>query len=385
MHDLLLDPLSNHVSQLPCRSHHPPVREFILPLPLPLPTSPSISLHRSPSIDRASINRTTNSSSIPPILNLTPLSTTLKSNSLTPLPSTTTSPTDYDQLESQHLRPSASISAILLTSPSQHPILPPSLPHSDPSIDPSLLFDPTHLDYPPIVRLSSCFDHPKFFDHPTPKSLDPSPRSPILSALTDPPIDSPLDPSPSLVDIHAAGAGGGAATVLAAAAAAAAAAGIKPSTAQDDEPEVSQPTGCRANSFDHDPVPIPRSYDPDRFRSCHRIHWTKQEEELLLNEVELHWERYDCMAQIIKRHGPKGTISRAFADRTGVSLKDKAVNISSKWYRDNTPISESRRRAFARFRPKQLRGKPRNQLPGMVDSVDLLSVEPSRSAGNNKL
>ncbi|MBW0494019.1 hypothetical protein O181_033734 [Austropuccinia psidii MF-1] len=113
---------------------------------------------------------------------------------------------------------------------------------------------------------------------------------------------------------------------------------------------------------------LPKTYDPDQFRSCNRMYWTKEEEELLLKEVELNWHKYDCMAQIMKRHGPMGTISKMFADRTGVSLKDKAVNISSKWYREGTELSESRKRAFARFRPKQLRGKPRYQLPGMLDN-----------------
>ncbi|EFP87006.1 hypothetical protein PGT21_032302 [Puccinia graminis f. sp. tritici] len=179
------------------------------------------------------------------------------------------------------------------------------------------------------------------------------------------------------VDVHGAGAGGGAAAVLAAAAAQQ----VSPTavaiplqdmivTAQTEEV---QEDGFGGKGSEEGGEPLPTSYNPDQFRSCNRIHWTKEEEELLLAEVEMNWERYDCMAHIMKRHGPRGSVSRAFADRTGVSLKDKAVNISSRWYRDGTEVSASRRRAFARFRPKQLRGKPRNELPGMACLSDPLT------------
>ncbi|PLW29748.1 hypothetical protein PCANC_20882 [Puccinia coronata f. sp. avenae] len=172
------------------------------------------------------------------------------------------------------------------------------------------------------------------------------------------------------VDVHGPGAGGGAATVIAAAAA------QQLSATTDHVSQKDMAVTPHLEEVQDDELgdssrePLPTSYNPDQFRSCNRIHWTQEEEDLLQAEVELNWERYDCMAQIMKRHGPKGSVSKAFADRTAVSLKDKAVNISSRWYRDGTEVSVSRRRAFARFRPKQLRGKPRSELPGMSSLTD---------------
>ncbi|KAI7965776.1 hypothetical protein MJO29_001524 [Puccinia striiformis f. sp. tritici] len=189
------------------------------------------------------------------------------------------------------------------------------------------------------------------------------------------PQHTTLYPGNSQVDVHGVGAGGGAASVLAAAAAHQASR-TKVSITQEGTMSTSQQNEeVRQGRFGEDGFeagvePLPTSYNSDQFRSCNRIHWTKDEEELLLAEVELHWEQHDCMAQIMKRHGPRGSISKTFAARTGVSLKDKAVNISSKWYRDGTEVSATRRRAFARFRPKQLRGKPRNELPGMTPLTD---------------
>ncbi|KAG0146737.1 hypothetical protein CROQUDRAFT_92203 [Cronartium quercuum f. sp. fusiforme G11] len=202
--------------------------------------------------------------------------------------------------------------------------------------------------------------------HPLLQSLpfDTFPRSPSpprkrhrsnTSNLTLPPLNTSsalLELTRIKVDVHGAGAGGGAAAILSASA----------------STNLPLTTDLLSNYVRKriTTSPIPESYNPDQYRSFNRIHWTKSEEELLVAEVEMNWERYDCMAQIMKRHGPMGTISKTFADRTGVSLKDKAVNISSRWYRDGTELEDLRKRAFARFRPKQLRGKLRSELPGML-------------------
>ncbi|EGG07622.1 uncharacterized protein MELLADRAFT_105622 [Melampsora larici-populina 98AG31] len=177
------------------------------------------------------------------------------------------------------------------------------------------------------------------------------------------------------IDVHGSGAGGGAAAVLES---------IRSTTRdafKSSHPKKTKPkiplTSILCSSYLQTPSAskhefgseveeeVPESYFPDQFRSFNRIHWTKEEEDLLLKEVELNYQRYDCMSQIMKRHGPLGTVSKTFSDRTGVSLKDKAVNISSRWYRDGTEVSDLRRKAFARFRPKQLKGKLRSELPGM--------------------
>jgi len=184
------------------------------------------------------------------------------------------------------------------------------------------------------------------------------------------PTHSASYPAKSLIDVHGAGAGGGAATVLAAVAAQQSITTTAPAPQHDPIVTANMEDIQAGGLGDASAEPLPTSYNPDQFRSCNRIHWTQEEEDLLQVEVELNWERYDCMAQIMKRHGPNGSVSKAFADRTAVSLKDKAVNISSRWYRDGTEVSASRRRAFARFRPKQLRGKPRNELPGMASLAD---------------
>lgn len=140
------------------------------------------------------------------------------------------------------------------------------------------------------------------------------------------------------VDVHGAGAGGGAAAVLAAAAAAEATGQTSRSITDllttylrttTLNPMPTDPALEDLSMLAPEPAEQPpESYNPDQFRSFNRIHWTKEEEELLLAEVEMNWQRYDCMAQIMKRHGPHGTVSQTFADRTGVSLKDKAVNVS---------------------------------------------------------
>ncbi|OAV93435.1 hypothetical protein PTTG_27346 [Puccinia triticina 1-1 BBBD Race 1] len=244
---------------------------------------------------------------------------------------------------------------------------------AEPNIHPSLQAIQPNLSAFPLGS-TSFRSHSQTNAHHTqtiPKTAEPKKQtleSPKLSAF--PTLYRP----DSQVDVHGAGAGGGAATVLAAAAAQqvgpTAATGLQQDTSGATQADDAREDGIGERGLDVDSEPLPTSYNPDQFRSCNRIHWTKEEEELLMAEVELNWERYDCMAHIMKRHGPRGSVSRAFGDRTGVSLKDKAVNISSKWYRDGTDVSAARRRAFARFRPKQLRGKPRNELPGMASLPD---------------
>ena len=59
-----------------------------------------------------------------------------------------------------------------------------------------------------------------------------------------------------------------------------------------------------------------------------RRRWTQEEHDLLLEEVRLHANKYDCMAQIIKRHGKDGEVSNILKDQNNVSLKDKARNLS---------------------------------------------------------
>lgn len=60
-----------------------------------------------------------------------------------------------------------------------------------------------------------------------------------------------------------------------------------------------------------------------------RRRWTDDELDLLIEEVRLHANKYDCMAQIIKRHGKDGEISTVLKDQNNVSLKDKARNLST--------------------------------------------------------
>ncbi|EGG06132.1 uncharacterized protein MELLADRAFT_77907 [Melampsora larici-populina 98AG31] len=83
-----------------------------------------------------------------------------------------------------------------------------------------------------------------------------------------------------------------------------------------------------------------------------RKRWTEEQEELLIEEVVKYCERYDCMAHILKRHGTNGSKSQLLADRTNVMLKDKAIQISTKWAREGTKLEKERRIAFGRFPPK---------------------------------
>ncbi|KAI7949894.1 hypothetical protein MJO28_008715 [Puccinia striiformis f. sp. tritici] len=100
-----------------------------------------------------------------------------------------------------------------------------------------------------------------------------------------------------------------------------------------------------------------------------RTFWTDAEENLLIKEVKKFSKKNNCMAEIIKRHGPRGTISRTFAHRTGVNLKDKAVNLSTKWQREGTKMSSKVRAAFSRFPPK-IQHKIKNESSGSEESPD---------------
>ncbi|CAH7683983.1 hypothetical protein PPACK8108_LOCUS17861, partial [Phakopsora pachyrhizi] len=68
-----------------------------------------------------------------------------------------------------------------------------------------------------------------------------------------------------------------------------------------------------------------------------RRRWTEEEYELLLNEVRLHSNKYDCMAQIIKRHGKNGELSEILKEQNNVSLKDKARNLTMEWTKNGYP------------------------------------------------
>ncbi|KAH9812472.1 hypothetical protein DFH28DRAFT_401664 [Melampsora americana] len=217
-------------------------------------------------------------------------------------------------------------------------------------------------------------------DPSTPKSLKAKQPEEKVEEISS---DSLSNLSQRGIDVHGSGAGGGAAAILESILSSTCTSTTEKKTKHklpltssllsiyikrpcDPKSKTHQISKSIESEDDVDVEIPPESYhNPDQFRSFNRIHWTKEEEELLLNEVEMNYQRYDCMSQIMKRHGPNGTVSTRFSDRTGVSLKDKAVNISSRWYRDKTEVSEIRRRAFARFRPKQLRGKLRSELPGM--------------------
>ncbi|KAH9441753.1 hypothetical protein Pst134EA_032414 [Puccinia striiformis f. sp. tritici] len=100
-----------------------------------------------------------------------------------------------------------------------------------------------------------------------------------------------------------------------------------------------------------------------------RTFWTDAEENLLIKEVKKFSKKNNCMAEIIKRHGPRGTISRTFAHRTGVNLKDKAVNLSTKWQREGIKMSSKVRAAFSRFPPK-IQHKIKNESSGSEESPD---------------
>lgn len=168
-----------------------------------------------------------------------------------------------------------------------------------------------------------------------------------------------------------------------------------PGESDDSEPVGGRPNRRRArtkrrseatddsSSYDS---PIPkrkrkrrRSTSSDRApRRLGRTVWTKEEEDLLIEEVEKRYRQKTCMAKIIKRHGPQGNVSRTFAHRTSVQLKDKAINLSTKWYREGTQLSETRREAFSRFPPKRKKYVLSNDGSASYDSspIDELSSDP---------
>ncbi|WAR62631.1 hypothetical protein PtB15_15B218 [Puccinia triticina] len=99
-----------------------------------------------------------------------------------------------------------------------------------------------------------------------------------------------------------------------------------------------------------------KGYNPYRLgrgkgpTSAPRRRWTQEEYELLLEEVRLHSNKYDCMAQIMKRHGRGGEISETLKDQNNVSLKDKARNLTMEWQRHGYPEDKPwLKDAFARF------------------------------------
>ncbi|CAH7673416.1 expressed protein [Phakopsora pachyrhizi] len=57
-----------------------------------------------------------------------------------------------------------------------------------------------------------------------------------------------------------------------------------------------------------------------------RSFWTKEQEKLLVKEVQKNYIYKNCMAKILDRHGKDGTKSQILANRTSAMLKDKAVN-----------------------------------------------------------
>jgi len=66
-----------------------------------------------------------------------------------------------------------------------------------------------------------------------------------------------------------------------------------------------------------------------------RVSWTNAETDLLiklLGQIDCNW------ARMIKLHGPKGTRSTTFKNRTTVALKDKAVNLKMGFMRRGAPV-----------------------------------------------
>ncbi|MBW0465658.1 hypothetical protein O181_005373 [Austropuccinia psidii MF-1] len=84
-----------------------------------------------------------------------------------------------------------------------------------------------------------------------------------------------------------------------------------------------------------------------------RTAWTWEETELLIEEVEKFYEEPNCMAIILRRHGRNGTVSETFANRTSVMLKDKAVHLSTTWWKIKSQLSDERKKAFKRFPAKK--------------------------------
>ncbi|PLW22831.1 hypothetical protein PCASD_14577 [Puccinia coronata f. sp. avenae] len=107
-----------------------------------------------------------------------------------------------------------------------------------------------------------------------------------------------------------------------------------------------------------------------------RTFWSLDEEKLLVKEVVKWHHNPNCMAQIIKRHGPNGSHSKTFAHRTGVDLKDKAVNLTSRWYREGSKVKRKVVEAFSRFPPKV------KYLPALSESEASSSGSEASSSGS---
>ncbi|KAA1075648.1 hypothetical protein PGTUg99_033568 [Puccinia graminis f. sp. tritici] len=118
--------------------------------------------------------------------------------------------------------------------------------------------------------------------------------------------------------------------------------------------------GGEHGSKGYNPYRLGRGKGPT---SMPRRRWTQEEYELLLEEVRLHSNKYDCMAQIMKRHGKGGEISEVLKDQNNVSLKDKARNLTMEWQRHGYPEDKPwLKEAFARFSVKNMkRAHPRGR------------------------
>ncbi|KNF05609.1 hypothetical protein PSTG_01418 [Puccinia striiformis f. sp. tritici PST-78] len=143
---------------------------------------------------------------------------------------------------------------------------------------------------------------------------------------------------------------------------------------EQEEPEDEEDSDSSSSSSGSSTTFPEARAPPSRSRSKsnqpgQRTFWTDAEENLLIKEVKKFSKKNNCMAEIIKRHGPRGTISRTFAHRTGVNLKDKAVNLSTKWQREGTKMSSKVRAAFSRFPPK-IQHKIKNESSGSEESPD---------------
>ncbi|MBW0525995.1 hypothetical protein O181_065710 [Austropuccinia psidii MF-1] len=132
-----------------------------------------------------------------------------------------------------------------------------------------------------------------------------------------------------------------------------------------------------------------RKYNPYRLgrgkgvESAPRRRWTQDEYELLLEEVRLYSNKYDCMAQIIKRHGKNGEISDIFKDQNNVSLKDKARNLTLEWQRHGYPEDKPwLKEAFARFSSKGVKRSVSNE--DHQDQEDE-PINPEWSAGRKEI
>ncbi|KNE99212.1 hypothetical protein PSTG_07519 [Puccinia striiformis f. sp. tritici PST-78] len=134
------------------------------------------------------------------------------------------------------------------------------------------------------------------------------------------------------------------------------------------------------NSKGYNPYRLGRGKGP---ASAPRRRWTKEEYDLLLEEVRLHSNKYDCMAQIIKRHGKGGELSEIMKDQNNVSLKDKARNLTMEWQRHGYPEDKPwLKEAFARFSVKNLKRYRHSIDPTGADGEDS-SSNPLHNNNNN--